>query len=140
MRPLVLEYAELIHWLVFLSRCRRLTSYINSNLFHLVNVIEINMVTTTNTSGATTVNPREKALEDFRKKIMEHKEIEARLKQCLLLVKTKNQLLIVFYLVRDDLRTLTKNYDKSENDLKALQSVGQVTENHLLSMFLFSCF
>jgi hypothetical protein len=28
--------------------------------------------------------------------------------------------------VREDLRTLTKDYDKSENDLKALQSVGQV--------------
>lgn len=34
------------------------------------------MVTTT-----ATANPREKALEDFRKKIMEHKEIESRLKQ-----------------------------------------------------------
>ena len=39
------------------------------------------MVTSTTTPNATTVNPREKALEDFRKKIMEHKEIEARLKQ-----------------------------------------------------------
>ena len=29
-------------------------------------------------------------------------------------------------LVREDLRSLTKEYDKSENDLKALQSVGQV--------------
>lgn len=28
--------------------------------------------------------------------------------------------------MREDLRTLTKDYDKSENDLKALQSVGQV--------------
>ncbi|CAF0932961.1 unnamed protein product [Adineta steineri] len=55
------------------------------------------------------INPREKALEDFRKKIMEHKEIEARLKQ-----------------MREDLRALTKDYDKSENDLKALQSVGQI--------------
>ncbi len=36
---------------------------------------------TTATSAVSTVNPREKALEDFRKKIMEHKEIEARLKQ-----------------------------------------------------------
>ncbi|CAF1077242.1 unnamed protein product [Rotaria sordida] len=67
------------------------------------------MVTTTTTPAATTVNPREKALEDFRKKIMEHKEIEARLKQ-----------------MREDLRSLTKEYDKSENDLKALQSVGQI--------------
>ncbi|CAF5059100.1 unnamed protein product, partial [Rotaria sp. Silwood1] len=67
------------------------------------------MVTTATTSAATTVNPREKALEDFRKKIMEHKEIEARLKQ-----------------MREDLRSLTKEYDRSENDLKALQSVGQI--------------
>lgn len=38
------------------------------------------MVTSTGpATGA--LNPREKALEDFRKKIMDHKEIEARLKQ-----------------------------------------------------------
>ncbi|CAF4246437.1 unnamed protein product [Rotaria magnacalcarata] len=67
------------------------------------------MVSATTTPAVSTVNPREKALEDFRKKIMEHKEIEARLKQ-----------------LREDLRTFTKDYDKSENDLKALQSVGQV--------------
>lgn len=67
------------------------------------------MVTTTTTPSVAAVNPREKALEDFRKKITEHKEIEARLKQ-----------------MREDLRTLTKDYDKSENDLKALQSVGQI--------------
>jgi len=29
--------------------------------------------------------------------------------------------------VREQLKELTKQYDKSENDLKALQSVGQVT-------------
>ncbi|CAF0775636.1 unnamed protein product [Adineta steineri] len=67
------------------------------------------MVTTTTNPAVSAVNPREKALEDFRKKIMEHKEIEARLKQ-----------------MREDLRSLTKEYDKSENDLKALQSVGQI--------------
>ncbi|CAF0723621.1 unnamed protein product [Rotaria sp. Silwood1] len=67
------------------------------------------MVSATATPAVSTVNPREKALEDFRKKIMEHKEIEARLKQ-----------------MREDLRTFTKEYDKSENDLKALQSVGQI--------------
>ncbi|CAF2210693.1 unnamed protein product [Rotaria magnacalcarata] len=39
------------------------------------------MVTTITNPAVATVNPREKALEDFRKKIMEHKEIEARLKQ-----------------------------------------------------------
>lgn len=29
--------------------------------------------------------------------------------------------------VREQLKELTKKYDKSENDLKALQSVGQVS-------------
>ena len=28
--------------------------------------------------------------------------------------------------MRDDLKKKTKDYDKSENDLKALQSVGQI--------------
>ena len=33
----------------------------------------------------------------------------------------------VFYsVVREQLKDFTKDYDKSENDLKALQSVGQV--------------
>ena len=31
--------------------------------------------------------------------------------------------------VREQLKELTKQYDKSENDLKALQSVGQVRNN-----------
>ena len=31
-----------------------------------------------------------------------------------------------FFLVREQCKELTKKYDKSENDLKALQSVGQV--------------
>ncbi len=52
---------------------------------------------------------RTKALADYKKKLLEHKEIDAKLKT-----------------MRDDLKTLTKQYDKSENDLKALQSVGQI--------------
>jgi len=52
---------------------------------------------------------REKVLHDYRKKLMEHKELESRLKE-----------------MRDQLKELTKQYDKSENDLKALQSVGQI--------------
>lgn len=32
------------------------------------------------------------------------------------------------FVVREQLKELTKQYDKSENDLKALQSVGQVHE------------
>jgi len=52
---------------------------------------------------------REKALSDYRKKLMEHKEVEARLKE-----------------LRLQLKDLNSQYDKSENDLKALQSVGQI--------------
>ncbi|XP_059045481.1 26S proteasome regulatory subunit 10B [Achroia grisella] len=52
---------------------------------------------------------REKAFQDYRKKLMEHKEVESRLKD-----------------MREQLKDLTKQYDKSENDLKALQSVGQI--------------
>ncbi|KAG9481473.1 hypothetical protein GDO78_010609 [Eleutherodactylus coqui] len=54
-------------------------------------------------------DPREKALQDYRKKLLEHKEIDGRLKE-----------------LREQLKELTKQYEKSENDLKALQSVGQV--------------
>jgi 26S proteasome regulatory subunit T4 len=86
------------------------------------------MITTTTTPAVSTANPREKALEEFRKKFMEHKEIEARLKQSMQQKKNKFTISDIFYffLVREDLRTLTKEHDKSENDLKSLQSVGQV--------------
>uniref|UniRef100_A0A3Q3KXE8 Proteasome 26S subunit, ATPase 6 n=1 Tax=Mastacembelus armatus TaxID=205130 RepID=A0A3Q3KXE8_9TELE len=53
---------------------------------------------------------REKALQDYRKKLLEHKEVDGRLKE-----------------LREQLKEQTKQYEKSENDLKALQSVGQVT-------------
>lgn len=34
--------------------------------------------------------------------------------------------------MREQAKELTKQYDKSENDLKALQSVGQVSLIHLV--------
>jgi len=52
---------------------------------------------------------RERALADYRKKLMEHKEVEAKLKD-----------------LRLNLRDLNNQYQKSEDDLKALQSVGQI--------------
>ncbi|KAF6714725.1 26S protease regulatory subunit 10B [Oryzias melastigma] len=52
---------------------------------------------------------RDKALQDYRKKLLEHKEVDGRLKE-----------------LREQLRDQTKQYEKSENDLKALQSVGQI--------------
>lgn len=51
----------------------------------------------------------EKYREDYRKKLTEHKEVESRLKE-----------------MREQLKELNKQYEKSENDLKALQSVGQI--------------
>jgi len=52
---------------------------------------------------------RSKALAEYRKKLLEHRELEEKLKE-----------------VRLGLRKLEKDYDKSEEDIKALQSVGQI--------------
>ena len=37
-----------------------------------------------------------------------------------------DHLIVKHFSARENLKDLTKEYDKSENDLKALQSVGQV--------------
>jgi len=52
---------------------------------------------------------REKALLDYRKKVLDHGEVEAKLKDA-----------------REQLKEVNKQFEKSENDLKALQSVGQI--------------
>lgn len=52
---------------------------------------------------------KEKALEAYKNKLMEHRETEDKLKN-----------------MRGEEKELTKQYEKSENDLKALQSVGQI--------------
>lgn len=39
--------------------------------------------------------------------------------------------------VREQLKDLTKQYDKSENDLKALQSVGQVKNKNIRKKLKF---
>jgi 26S proteasome regulatory subunit T4 len=52
---------------------------------------------------------RQKALADFRKQLLQHKEIEGRVRSG-----------------RDNLKQLKKDYDKTEEDLKSLQSVGQI--------------
>lgn len=77
---------------------------------------------------------REKALQDYRKKLLEHKEVESRLKESkflLLFNKVFGNSQDFFHFsikstVREALKELTKQFDKSENDLKALQSVGQI--------------
>ena len=52
---------------------------------------------------------RERAILDYKKKLNEHRVIERNLKEN-----------------RDQLKELNKQFEKSENDLKALQSVGQI--------------
>ncbi|CAH1756691.1 17420_t:CDS:2 [Entrophospora sp. SA101] len=50
-----------------------------------------------------------KALQDYRKKLLEHREVEANIKE-----------------LRLGFRDLEKQYNKTEDDIKALQSVGQI--------------
>ena len=52
---------------------------------------------------------REQVLEQHRAKIREHREVEARLKR-----------------MREDVKGLVARYQKTEDDLSALQSVGQI--------------
>jgi len=52
---------------------------------------------------------REQVLDDYRAKIREHREVEARLKR-----------------MREDVKGLVARYQKTEDDLSALQSVGQI--------------
>jgi len=52
---------------------------------------------------------REAALADYRKKLLAHRELDAK-------VRT----------LRDSVKVGRKEYDKTEDDLKALQSVGQI--------------
>lgn len=52
---------------------------------------------------------REQALQDFRKRLIEHREWDTKLKD-----------------LRMGIRDLEKAFDKTEEDMKALQSVGQI--------------
>lgn len=58
---------------------------------------------------ATEEEKKGNALEVYRKKLLEHREAEAKVKS-----------------LRDGLKQLKKDYEKTEDDLKALQSVGQI--------------
>ena len=52
---------------------------------------------------------REQALQDFKKRLIDHREWDAKLKE-----------------LRMGIRDLEKRFDKTEEDMKALQSVGQI--------------
>lgn len=60
-------------------------------------------------SEPTEAERREQALADFRKKLLKHKEVDTKVRA-----------------LRDTVKELKKEYDKTEDDLKALQSVGQI--------------
>lgn len=59
--------------------------------------------------AAAAPSERDQVLEQYRAKIREHREIEARLKR-----------------MREDVKGLVARYQKTEDDLTALQSVGQI--------------
>jgi 26S proteasome regulatory subunit T4 len=59
--------------------------------------------------GPAPVSEREQVLEEYRRKIREHREVEARLKR-----------------LREDVKGLVARFQKTEDDLAALQSVGQI--------------
>ncbi len=52
---------------------------------------------------------KEAVLADYRKKLLKHKEIDTKVRS-----------------LREAVKELKKDYDKTEDDLKALQSVGQI--------------
>ena len=54
-------------------------------------------------------DPRDKALADYKKKLLQHKEVDSKVRA-----------------LREEVKTAKKEYDKTEDDLKALQSVGQI--------------
>ena len=58
---------------------------------------------------ATEADRREQALAEFRKKLLKHKEVDTKVRS-----------------LRESVKELKKDYDKTEDDLKALQSVGQI--------------
>jgi 26S proteasome regulatory subunit T4 len=60
-------------------------------------------------AAAAAPSERDQVLEQYRAKIREHREIEARLKR-----------------MREDVKSLVSRYQKTEDDLTALQSVGQI--------------
>ncbi len=65
---------------------------------------------------------RASVLQEYRKKLAEHAEIDTKLKEA-----------------RLGLQALDKQYDKSENDIKALQSVGQIIGEVLKMLDLDKC-
>ena len=54
-------------------------------------------------------DPKQIAIEEYKKKVLKHREYESKVKA-----------------LREDIRKMDRDYEKTEDDLKALQSVGQI--------------
>ena len=52
---------------------------------------------------------RQQALEEYKRKLLQHKEVDSKVRS-----------------LREDVKKAKQEYDKTEDDLKALQSVGQI--------------
>lgn len=59
--------------------------------------------------ASSATDPRDAAISEYRSKLLQHRELDAR-------VRT----------LREQVRKSRQEYDKTEDDLKALQSVGQI--------------
>lgn len=77
--------------------------------FYLICQFIHSKIIMSDTSQNADTSERERVLEQYRAKIREHRETETRLKQ-----------------MRDASKELVKRYQKTEDDLTALQSVGQI--------------
>lgn len=67
---------------------------------------------------------KQKALVEYRRRLLEKKELQAKVKQSM--YPSALMFLVTMPLVRDGKKDLIKLYDRTEEDLKALQSVGQI--------------
>lgn len=68
-----------------------------------------NQATMSDDAPSAPTSEREQVLQNYHNKIREHREVEARLKR-----------------MREDVKGLVSRYEKTEDDLAALQSVGQI--------------
>lgn len=55
------------------------------------------------------VDLRQPAIEEYKRKLLQHKELDSKVRS-----------------LRDDVKQVKNEFDKTEDDLKALQTVGQI--------------
>lgn len=88
-------------------------------------------------------DPQLEALEKHKSLIKEHREKEEKLRERNLYASYYN-FVILWLLVRFGIRDLERKYQKSEDDIKALQSVGQIIGEILKQIdddkCIFNCF